>query len=104
MEAYSATSLKPDKKEDEEVPEEPTIRFVDIIFLPFQPIFRFCILITVVTKCIMVSSYQRRHFDNSFTRKTNKNKTKLNDNMNNRRPGNGKGNYKSSQKAIKYTT
>lgn len=56
MESDSISSLKTNKTDEEEVREATTIRFVNLIFLPFQPIFKFCILITAITKCVFVSS------------------------------------------------
>lgn len=65
MESFSVSSVKSQKTDDEEAWERPTIKFVNIIFLPFHPIFKFCILITVIMKCFAVSSYQRRYFNNN---------------------------------------
>lgn len=54
MESLDKLNYNESEDHDEAV-EESSIKWINLIFIPFHPIFKFIVLITVIIKGVMVS-------------------------------------------------
>lgn len=63
MERLQPTSLSATTVDENDVEEEEpaTFKWINIIFLPFNPNFQLIVMICVIMKCILVSLYFFSH-------------------------------------------